>query len=442
MESNENKIPQTRNIANALEAEIRSGALPPGSRLPSVRELAAQRSVGLSSVIGAYQLLEKRNLIVREAGRGTFVRSDEPVGEDSGILYGWNAIYENYAPALGADGCSFVGLQYDANLEYLDFLTQKNQHAPGTALVNDGLLPVMAAEKLLQPLNDFVTESLLSKFPATLLRAMSYQGKLYALPIAHSLPKLYFNRAIFRKENLPEPNDNWTWDDVLHVLPQLTKLARNQRIERFGLGMIPDVNGCMPFVLQSGGRLFDGNGSSTISEPAFWHGMELFMRVYTSPGICVRQFGEPSGIVAELLLKNELAMMIGYAFEDQYLQQHGTAGQWGAVRLPGVGGNHRTTLMVNGIGVMQNSRNAGDWIKRLEAMLTGGYRPRNMYPVLRESISESGMKLLEDSMIALQHPSRRAFSALYDQLLHPVFRKMTLQSQQIRLIEKKINSLL
>ena len=143
----ENKIPQTRNIANDLETEIRNGTLPPGSRLPSVRELAMHKNVGLSSAIGAYKLLEKRGLIVREAGRGTFVRSDGVVGADRSVLYGWNAIYKDYAPDFGVEGNSFPGLQYDTYRDYIDYLSDKNRQSPGAALVDDGLLPVLAAKK-------------------------------------------------------------------------------------------------------------------------------------------------------------------------------------------------------------------------------------------------------------------------------------------------------
>jgi DNA-binding LacI/PurR family transcriptional regulator len=67
------KIPKYYKLANLLRQQIQSGALPPGSRLPSVAQMQAQHGVSLSTVNQAHALLEKDGLIVREQGRGTFV---------------------------------------------------------------------------------------------------------------------------------------------------------------------------------------------------------------------------------------------------------------------------------------------------------------------------------------------------------------------------------
>jgi len=56
-----------------LERLITSGALPPGSKLPPERELAASMSVSRSSLREAMQELESKRLIERHPGRGTIV---------------------------------------------------------------------------------------------------------------------------------------------------------------------------------------------------------------------------------------------------------------------------------------------------------------------------------------------------------------------------------
>jgi GntR family transcriptional regulator of arabinose operon len=67
------KIPKYYKLAELLRQHIQSGALPPGSRLPSVAQMQAQHGVSLSTINQAHALLEKDGLIVREQGRGTFV---------------------------------------------------------------------------------------------------------------------------------------------------------------------------------------------------------------------------------------------------------------------------------------------------------------------------------------------------------------------------------
>jgi DNA-binding transcriptional regulator YhcF (GntR family) len=63
-------------IARALEAEIRGGKIPPGTRLPTVREIAVTLSVTTSTVQRAMNELAGTGMIVAQGSAGTFVRSD------------------------------------------------------------------------------------------------------------------------------------------------------------------------------------------------------------------------------------------------------------------------------------------------------------------------------------------------------------------------------
>ncbi len=66
-------VPYYRQIFDQLGDLIRSGHLPPGTQLPSFRELAPQLLVSLITVRRAYEDLEKAGLIVCRQGQGTFV---------------------------------------------------------------------------------------------------------------------------------------------------------------------------------------------------------------------------------------------------------------------------------------------------------------------------------------------------------------------------------
>lgn len=59
---------------DGFAADIRSGALPPGTRLPTHRELATQKGMALVTASRVYAELEAMGLVSGEAGRGTFVR--------------------------------------------------------------------------------------------------------------------------------------------------------------------------------------------------------------------------------------------------------------------------------------------------------------------------------------------------------------------------------
>ena len=61
-------------IADAIDDAVRSGDLPPDSRLPPQRELAWRLGVTVGTVTRAYALAEQRGAVSAHVGRGTFVR--------------------------------------------------------------------------------------------------------------------------------------------------------------------------------------------------------------------------------------------------------------------------------------------------------------------------------------------------------------------------------
>ncbi|MFJ7587152.1 GntR family transcriptional regulator [Streptomyces sp. NPDC097617] len=64
-------------VLDALVADIESGALPPGSRLPSEAELCEAHGVARMTARRAVQVLRERGLVVTEWGKGSFVRQGE-----------------------------------------------------------------------------------------------------------------------------------------------------------------------------------------------------------------------------------------------------------------------------------------------------------------------------------------------------------------------------
>ena len=68
-------------IANRLRAQIVSGELPPGAKLPGHRDLAAAHAVSVGSMREAISMLISNGLIETRAGRGTYVAASlQPAG--------------------------------------------------------------------------------------------------------------------------------------------------------------------------------------------------------------------------------------------------------------------------------------------------------------------------------------------------------------------------
>jgi DNA-binding transcriptional regulator YhcF (GntR family) len=69
-------VPIPLQLQGQIEYGVTSGDFPPGSRLPSVRELAAELGVSPVTVSTVYRKLQDAGLIDGAPGRGTFVRRE------------------------------------------------------------------------------------------------------------------------------------------------------------------------------------------------------------------------------------------------------------------------------------------------------------------------------------------------------------------------------
>lgn len=70
--------PIYRQLIRHVRAQIESGSLSSGSRLPASRDLAQQLNISRISVVNAYAELRAEGYLSAHAGRGTFVAGDRP----------------------------------------------------------------------------------------------------------------------------------------------------------------------------------------------------------------------------------------------------------------------------------------------------------------------------------------------------------------------------
>jgi GntR family transcriptional regulator len=66
-------VPFYRQVIDQVKSAIATGALEPGDRLPTVRQLAVELSINPNTVSRAYTELELTGLVETQMGSGTFV---------------------------------------------------------------------------------------------------------------------------------------------------------------------------------------------------------------------------------------------------------------------------------------------------------------------------------------------------------------------------------
>ena len=67
------EVPIYQQLVDHIRAGIKTGALPAGTRLPTVRELADQMGLARGTIKRAYDELENEGMVKKVQGRGTFV---------------------------------------------------------------------------------------------------------------------------------------------------------------------------------------------------------------------------------------------------------------------------------------------------------------------------------------------------------------------------------
>ena len=73
-------VPIYRQLMDQLRGAIAQGRLPPGSLVPSVRQLAEQLEVNMMTVSKAYARLEAEGVLERDRGVGMRVKAASPTG--------------------------------------------------------------------------------------------------------------------------------------------------------------------------------------------------------------------------------------------------------------------------------------------------------------------------------------------------------------------------
>jgi DNA-binding transcriptional regulator YhcF (GntR family) len=94
--------PPYEQLRRQIAAHAASGELPAGTRLPTVRALAAELGLAVNTVAKTYRALETDGVVVTEGRRGTFIA---PGGAAGGVEAGEAAAaYVAVAPADSASG--------------------------------------------------------------------------------------------------------------------------------------------------------------------------------------------------------------------------------------------------------------------------------------------------------------------------------------------------
>lgn len=135
----------------------------------------------------------------------------------------------------------------------------------GTALLTE--------KRILQPLDPFLDKDAAFKadidkdIHPTLMKALNWKGQQMELPTDWNNMVMHYNYKIFAEEGVPEPTENWTWDDFLAVCKRLAHVEGSDQ-DRYAFSFWDTQFGMSPWYHNNDTSPFKNNWSdSNMDDP-------------------------------------------------------------------------------------------------------------------------------------------------------------------------------
>lgn len=166
--------------------------------------------------------------------------------------------------------------------------------APDIIFINNLYLPVYANAGLLEELNAD------GHFYPQPLEALSWKGKLYAIPRDVSNLVIYYNKDLFNKKHIAYPDKNWTFEDFLTTAQKLTDK------NTFGISFEEDPLFYLPYLMSSGGGILPDEISKPESQNAITFYADLRKKYHAAP----LKSESASATMAQMFLQQRIGMYL------------------------------------------------------------------------------------------------------------------------------------
>ena len=132
------------------------------------------------------------------------------------------------------------------------------------------------------------------------LNALSYNGKLYAIPRDVSNLVIFYNKDMFRQKGIPLPAKDWTFDDFLKIAQ---KLSGNGT---FGINFEENPMLYLPYLMSEGGGILPDEINKPESQKALKFYADLRNKYHVAP----KKSEIASATSAQMFLQGKIGMYL------------------------------------------------------------------------------------------------------------------------------------
>ena len=173
---------------------------------------------------------------------------------------------------------------------------------PDVLFINNLYLPIYADAGVLEPIGEWAEWD---AYDDNTIRALSWKGKLYAVPRDVSNLVVFYNKDLFDKAGLEYPTEDWTLEEFLLVAQILTKNGV------FGVSFEEEPLFFLPYLMSEGGGIVSDDLSNIIREnEKSKKGLEFYSNLRKKYHVAPLADESASATMAQLFLQEKIAMHI------------------------------------------------------------------------------------------------------------------------------------
>lgn len=196
---------------------------------------------------------------------------------------------------------------------------------PDVIFINNLYLPIYANAGVLEPIGESVD---LSDYESNILKSLSWQGIVYAVPRDVSNLVIFYNKDLFDKYKVSYPHEGWTFEEFLKTAQKLTTDGV------FGISFEEDSLFFLPYLMsEGGGILSDDLTKVIIDSPKTEKGLKFYSDLRKKYHVAPMAEESASATMAQMFLQQKLAMhLTGRWLVPKYREE--AKFHWDVVEFP------------------------------------------------------------------------------------------------------------
>lgn len=215
--------------------------------------------------------------------------------------------------------------------------------APDVIFINNQYLPIYANAGLLEELSQS------DKFYPKTLKALSWKGKLYAIPRDVSNLVVFYNKNIFDEKHVAYPKNNWTLNEYLETAKKLTSS------NIFGTSFDENPLFYLPYIMSNGGGILPDKINTKETQDSINFYADLRKKYHVAP----LKSESASETMGQMFLQGKLAMYVSGRWMVPKLREDADF-DWDIVKFPSGNSGSIVPLDASGWAVSKSSKHKAE----------------------------------------------------------------------------------